>query len=143
MPIRHIEVFYDAQTWIWKISKLSEKLMLQKLCILLQKMLKVLLPQNTQIVTKSFNLPDHRVQWSWNLNLSSSSFKITKKQNTLTIQQNVTSSVVKSWSFMGKEAWSSKVMEVTEPRTSSGVSVEIKSAAVDTFLKVVSPSSYL
>ena len=44
---------------------------------------------------------------------------------------------------MGKEVGSSKLMEVTEPRISRGLSDQIKSAAVDTFLKVVSPSSYL
>lgn len=44
---------------------------------------------------------------------------------------------------MGKDASPSKFMEVTEPRISRGASDQIKSAAEDAFLKIVSPSSYL
>ena len=42
---------------------------------------------------------------------------------------------------MGNEAGSSKVMEVTEPKVSRGASDQRKSAAVDTFFEIVSPSS--
>ena len=41
---------------------------------------------------------------------------------------------------MGKDVRSSKDIEVIEPRISKGVS---DTASVDTFLKVMSPSSYL
>ena len=44
---------------------------------------------------------------------------------------------------MGKDVTSSNVIEVTEPRISRGASDQMKSAAEETFLKVVSPSSYL
>lgn len=57
--------------------------------------------------------------------------------------KKITSSVVKAWSFIGREAGSSKLIEVTEPRISRGVSDQIKFVAEETFLKVVSPSSYL
>jgi hypothetical protein len=44
---------------------------------------------------------------------------------------------------MGKDVTSSNAIEVTEPRISRGASDQMKSAAEETFLKVVSPSSYL
>lgn len=44
---------------------------------------------------------------------------------------------------MGKDVTSSNDIEVTEPRISRGASDQMKSAAEETFLKVVSPSSYL
>lgn len=54
-----------------------------------------------------------------------------------------TSSVVKSFSLMGKEAGSSKLMEVTVPRISRGTTDQIYSAAVDTLRRIETPSSYL
>lgn len=57
--------------------------------------------------------------------------------------KKITSSVVNVCSLIIKLGGSSKVIDVTKPRTSRGVSDQMKSAAEDTFLKVVSPSSYL
>lgn len=54
-----------------------------------------------------------------------------------------TSSVVKAWSFIGKQEGSSKLIDVTEPRRSRGASDQTKSAAEQIFLRIVSPSSYL
>lgn len=54
-----------------------------------------------------------------------------------------TSSVVNSWSLIGKHAGSSNDSAFTEPRNSSGASDHIKSETKPTFHSVVFPSSYL